>query len=368
MHRRSKLLLCLLLLATLRGRAQAPAIAPATDPTRPEVQQPLDLDRDPVLSPDPADNVAVSAAHPGTAPARDVERRGSGYTLRRDVEEVVLNATVLDEHGQLVSDLKKDDFHIFEDGVPQTVNSFEHQDIPVSMGILVDNSGSMREKRGAVNAAALDLVQASNKEDEAFIVNFSDEAFIDQDFTSDIGKLREGLSHLESKGGTALYDATVASADQLAKGAHRPKQVLLIITDGEDNASGLSLEQTIQRVQELQGPIIYSIGLLFGDDGGGREGRRAKRALQLLSQETGGIAYFPRSLKEVDAIANEVARDIRSQYTIGYHSTKPASLGGYRVVRVQAAEPGSRRKLSVRTRTGYYPRGDKPSDQAVGGH
>ena len=135
----------------------------------------------------------------------------------------------------------------------------------------------MRDKRQAVNSAALDLVKASNKDDEAFIVNFSDEAYIDQDFTSDIGKLREGLSHIDSKGGTALYDAVVASADQLAKGAKRPKQVLLVITDGEDNASVMSLEQTIQRIQALQGPVVYSIGLLFKDEGGGR-GSAARQA------------------------------------------------------------------------------------------
>ncbi len=323
----------------------------------------LALDRDPVLSPDAVDNEPARTLAPGSAviaaPAPDVQKQQGRYTLRRDVEEVVLNATVLDDSGHLVNDLKKDDVHIFEDGVPQTIASFQHQDIPVSMGILVDNSGSMRSKRGAVNAAALDLVKLSNPQDEAFVVNFSDEAFIDQDFTSDIGKLREGLAHLDSKGGTALYDATVASADQLAKGARRPKQVLLIITDGEDNASGLSLEQTIHRVQDLQGPIVYSIGLLFGDDGGAREGRRAKRALQLLSNETGGIAYFPRNLNEVDEIAAEVARDIRSQYTIGYHSTKPAAQGGYRVVKVEARLPGSRKSLNVRTRSGYYPRTDK---------
>jgi VWFA-related protein len=320
----------------------------------------LDTDRDPIRSPDPADNAPVSASQP-TAPglAPDIEKQNGRYTLRRDVEEVVLNATVLDDSGHLVNDLKKEDVHIFEDGVPQTIASFQHQDIPVSMGILVDNSGSMRSKRGAVNAAALDLVKASNPQDEAFIVNFSDEAFIDQDFTSNIAKLRDGLAHLDSKGGTALYDATVASADQLAKGASRPKQVLLIITDGEDNASGLTLEQTIHRVQDLQGPIVYSIGLLFGDDGGAREGRRAKRALQMLSAETGGIAYFPKNLNEVDEIAAEVARDIRSQYTIGYHSTKPAAQGGYRIIKVDARLPGARKSLNVRTRSGYYPKTDK---------
>jgi VWFA-related protein len=330
-------------------------------------QQPsLTVDRDPVVSPDAADNQPVSSSNPSTSAstAGTLEHgQHGGFTFRRDVDEVVLNASVLDDKGHLVNDLNKDDFHVFEDGVPQTISSFQHQDIPVSMGILIDNSGSMRDKRAAVNAAALDLVKASNPDDEAFIVNFSDEAFIDQDFTSNINKLRDGLSHIDSKGGTALYDAVVASADQLAKGAKRPKQVLLVVTDGEDNASSLNLEQTIRRVQDLQGPVVYSIGLLFGDSGGGREARRAKRALQLLSSETGGMAYFPHSLSEVDEICAEVARDIRNQYTIGYHSTKPPGLGGYRIVKVVASAP-KHSKLTVRTRTGYYPKTNNKTNTA----
>lgn len=333
---------------------------------KPETQPPLNVDRDPILSPDAEDNEPVSPEHPGS-PNRGAQtlERGAhgGFTLKRNVDEVVLNVTVLDEGGHLVSDLKKDDFKIFEDGVPQTIASFQHQDIPVSMGIIIDNSGSMRDKRAAVNAAALDLVKASNREDEAFVVNFSDEAFIDQDFTSDVGKLREGLAHIDSKGGTALYDAVVASADQLAKNAKRPKQALLIITDGEDNASTFNLEQTIRRVQDLQGPVVYSIGLLFGDEGG-KESRRAKRALKLLSDDTGGIPFFPRSLADVDPIAAEVARDIRNQYTIGYHSTKPASQGGYRVVKVEAHASGHG-KLAVRTRSGYYPKPVAPETKSA---
>lgn len=326
---------------------------------QPEEQPSLTVDKDPIVSPDAADNQAVSPAHPnGSNSTETVERGQHGYTFRRDVEEVVLNATVVDDKNHLVNDLTQNDFHVFEDGTPQTITSFQHQDIPVSMGILVDNSGSMRDKRAAVNAAALDLVKASNPDDEAFIVNFSDEAFIDQDFTSDLKKLRDGLAHIDSKGGTALYDAVVASADQLAKAAKRPKQVLLVVTDGEDNASTLNLEQTIRRVQDLQGPVVYSIGLLFGEDGGGREAHRAKRALQMLSNETGGIAYFPHSLAEVDEICAEVAHDIRNQYTIGYHSTKPPSQGGYRLVKVVASAKG-RGKLVVRTRSGYYPTSDK---------
>jgi len=345
--------LALLLCVGWAGRPQAVAQTQA-----PEPQKPLTIDRDPVVSPDPADNqpgvAAPSAAgRPGSSDA--ISKGDHGYTLRRDVEEVVLNITVLDDKNQLAMNLTKPDFKVYEDGVPQNIISFQHEDIPVSMGILVDNSGSMRDKRQAVNSAALDLVKASNRDDEAFIVNFSDEAYIDQDFTSDLGKLRDGLAHIDSKGGTALYDAVVASADQLAKGAKRPKQVLLVITDGEDNASVMSLEQTIQRIQALQGPVVYSIGLLFKDEGGGREARRAKRALQLLSSETGGVAFFPKTLGDVDEIAAEVARDIRSQYTVGYHSTKAASLGGYRLIKVEAHAQGYG-KLIVRTRTGYYPR------------
>ncbi|MBV8114319.1 MAG: VWA domain-containing protein [Silvibacterium sp.] len=347
----------------LAGEPPDPASGQSQTPAqKPEAQAPLNVDRDPVQSPDAEDNEPVSPGHPGP-PVRGAQtlEKGAhgGFTLRRNVDEVVLNITVLDDNGRLVNDLNKDDFKIFEDGVPQTIASFQHQDIPVSMGIIVDNSGSMRDKRAAVNATALDLVKASNHEDEAFVVNFSDEAFIDQDFTSDIGKLREGLSHIDSKGGTALYDAVVASADQLSKGAKRPKQALLIITDGEDNASTFSLEQTIRRIQDLQGPIVYSIGLLFGEEGGGRESRRAKRALKLLSEETGGMSFFPKSLADVDPIAAEVARDIRNQYTVGYHSTKPASLGGYRVVKVEAHAP-SHGKLIVRTRSGYYPKAATP--------
>jgi len=355
--------------ATPAPQSAPPAqAAPATtpNPQQPETQPPLDVDHDPIVSPDAADNAAVSPSHPNPSAVTDqeVQRQHGVYTLTRDVDEVVLNCTVVDGDGHLVQDLSRDDFHVFEDNTPQNIVSFSHSDVPISLGILVDNSGSMRDKRAAVNTAALDLIRASNPEDEAFVVNFSDEAFLDQDFTSDINKLRQGLSHIDSRGGTALYDAVVASADQLAQGAHRSKQVILIITDGEDNASTLNLEQTIRRVQDLQGPVVYSIGLLFGDDDRGQEAHRARRALQLLSDETGGLAFFPKSLADVDVVAAEVARDIRNQYTIGYHSSKPASLGGYRTIRVDAHAP-HHGKLYVRTRSGYYPRPLSPAKTRV---
>ena len=328
----------------------APAADPAAQQSAPKSGQappqatPLTVDTDPVRSTD---------VEPPVTAGGPLKKEGSGYVLHTDVEEVILNATVLDGN-RLVPDLKQDNFQVFEDGVKQTIISFQHTDLPVSIALVVDNSGSMSKKRPSVNKSALDLIQASNPQDEAFVVNFSDEAFIDQEFTSDVNKLRDGLGHIESRGGTALYDAVVASADKLAADAKRPKQVLVLITDGEDNASTLNLEQTIRRVQQLSGPVIYSIGLLFGDEMSHAEVRHARRALEMLSTETGGIAFFPKSIEQIDQISAEVARDIRNQYTVGYRSTKPTTEPGFRRIQVNAEAKGMS-KLTVRTRTGYFP-------------
>ena len=323
------------------------------DFTVPEVQPRLDIDRDPIPSPDPETLPSVYETSPlvPAGPDQIQKTQDGSYTMHKDVDEVLLTCAVVDEKGQPMQDLRRGDFQVWEDGVKQVTSSFLHQDMPVSLGILVDNSGSMRDKRASVNAAALNLLKASNSQDSAFIVNFSDRAILDQAFTSDIALLNRGLSHFDSRGTTALYDAVAASADELVNHAKLPKQVLLVITDGADNASRLDLVQTIRRVQNIGGPVVYTIGLLFEIDK--EESDRARYALEKLSQETGGIAYFPHSLQDVDTIATEVARDIRSQYTIGYHSSNPVRLGGYRVVHVEANAP-KHGKMIVRTRRGYF--------------
>jgi Ca-activated chloride channel homolog len=343
--------------AQAAGPQATSAAAPAqTAPVAAAGQQPsLDVDRDPVLSPDPDPPPQAIDNQQGRALGSIARGAGGRYTLHEDAYEVRLNASVFDPSGHSVQTLDKDAFHVYEDGVAQTIASFRHEDLPVSLGILIDSSGSMYDKRAAVDQTALDLVKLSNPEDEAFLVDFSWEAFIDQDFTNSVDKLQQGLSYIKSSGGTAIYDALVASADYLSKSAKHPKQVLLVVTDGEDNASSATLEQAIRRIQDLDGPVIYCIGLLFGDDADKSESRHAKRVLETLSEETGGQAYFPKSLKEVDPIAKEVAEDLRTQYTIAYHSTKSPTLGGYRQVHVDAKEKGFG-KLSVRTRSGYYPR------------
>ena len=261
---------------------------------------------------------------------------------------MVLHATVVDDKQRLVTNLEKQSFTVLEDGRPQNIISFRREDIPVAMAIVIDNSGSMREKRDKVNKAAINLVKSSNPQDEVFIVNFNDEYYLDQDFTNDLNKMREALEKVDTRGGTALYDAVVASADHLKKNAKLEKRVLFVVTDGEDNESQETLEQAIRRLQEENGPTVYAIGLL-----GEEKQRRARKALQFIAEKTGGIAFFPKSLEEVDAISRTVAHDIRNQYTLGYKPTNPKTTGGYRTIKVDAKAKGYG-KLTVRTKSGYY--------------
>jgi Ca-activated chloride channel homolog len=279
-------------------------------------------------------------------------QKDGAYIFRAQVEEVMLYATVVDPRNRLVTTLDRDNFTVYEDNVPQKITSFHRQDIPVSLGLIIDNSGTMRLKRPAVNQAALNLVRASNPQDEVFVENFtnSDDIYLDQAFTADINLLKEALEKIDSRGSTALYDAVIAGADYLGKGGKHDKKILLVITDGEDNASVKTLEEAVNFVQKENGPTVYTIGIL--DSKEKRAAKRARRALERLSLETGGIAFFPSSLNEVDAISREIARDIRSQYAIGYKPSRPQSEGGFRTVRVEATEGKS--KLQVRTKSGYY--------------
>ncbi len=280
------------------------------------------------------------------------------FVFRKQVEEVLLHATVVDDKQHIVTDLDKGDFNVYEDKHPQTITSFRHEDIPVALCIVVDNSGSMREKRQKVNAAALNLVRASNPNDEVCVVNFNDEYWLDQDFTSNINKLKEGLEKIETRGGTALYDAVTATAKHLKTYAKLEKKIVFVVTDGEDNESGETLEQAVRHLQGENGPTVYAIGIMEKEE----HPKHAKRALQVMAERTGGVAFFPKTLDEVDAISRTVAHDIRSQYTIGYKPTTPKNQGGYRQVKVEARAHGHG-KLTVRTKSGYYAGGD-PTSQA----
>jgi Ca-activated chloride channel homolog len=269
-----------------------------------------------------------------------------------NVNLVVLHTSVLDDRGKFVEGLTQDNFRVYEDKVEQKLSIFKREDIPVSMGLVVDNSGSMRDKRPRVNEAALTLVQNSNPQDEAFVVNFNDDFYLDldKDFTNSIPELKEALERIDARGSTALYDAIIGSLDHLKKGS-KEKKVLLIVTDGEDNTSRNSLEKTIREIQKTD-TVIYTIGLLGQESKKGA--KTARKALVSIAQASGGVAYFPENVEDVHAICEQVAHDIRHQYTLAYYPSNSTRDGSFRSVHVDVIPPRGHGKLVARTRNGYY--------------
>ena len=272
--------------------------------------------------------------------------------FRADTGLVVCHTSVIDKNGHLVTTLTKDAFTVLEDGKPQEIKVFRREDIPVSLGLIIDNSGSMRDKRAKVEAANLGLIKESNPDDEVFVVNFNDEAFLDlphnKNFTNNIKELEEALTRVDSRGGTAMRDAVRMSIDHLKEKAHKDKRALVVVTDGNDNSSIVTLENLVKAAQQSE-VLVYAVGLLGEEER--REAQRAQRALKTLADATGGEAFFPKDVTEVDKIAHQVARDIRNQYTIGYSSTNTAMDGTYRKIEIKVNAPGNPK---VRTRSGYY--------------
>jgi Ca-activated chloride channel homolog len=292
-------------------------------------------------------------------PSAPQSKKGE-YTIGVDVNLVVLHATVLDNKGRMVNNLGQNSFKVYEDGTEQKLSVFSHADVPVTMGILIDDSGSMRTKRESVNSAALTFVKTSNPQDQVFVVNFNDVYYLDTpgDFAQNIEELKAALDKIDSRGGTALYDALYASLDHMKLG-NRDKKVVLVITDGEDNSSRYTYEELLRNAQKANA-VIYAIGLLGEEETGGlfkMRGHGAKRAakvLRELAEATGGQAYFPRSLADVESTCVQIARDIRNQYTLAYYPSNAKKDGTYRTVRVEAFASGNHRPLDVRTRTGYF--------------
>lgn len=288
--------------------------------------------------------------------------------FRSDTRLVVLHATVLDKDGHLVTNLGRDAFTVLENNQPQQLRLFRREDVPVSMGLIIDNSGSMRNKRTQVAQAALALVKASNPQDEMFIVNFNDDAFLDVTFTNDVKKLEEGLTRIDSRGGTAMRDAVTMSMDYLKEKAKKDKKVLLVVSDGDDTGSSPNntIEKLITKAQQME-VLIYTIGLLNEEDK--RAAKRAERALKGLTVASGGLSYFPKEVAAVDEIATQVAHEIRNQYILAYSPSEQALDGTFRQIKVQVKGPG---RPVARTRSGYYATKDQavpatPAQSSVGG-
>jgi VWFA-related protein len=274
--------------------------------------------------------------------------QSGGFVFKKDVEEVILHAIVVDDQNHLITSLARDNFRVYEDGKLQALTSFRKERVPVALGILIDNSGSMLPKRAKVNEAALQLVDASQQEDRVFVVNFGESAFLDQDYTPDVGKLTAALQRVETRGSTALYDALIAAVDHLDQSSPLQKKVLLVVTDGRDNASQATYQQLLLKLQSKNGPVLYAIALEQNE----RRDDGYRKSLRTLSEQTGGTAFFLSSLDEIQSIARAIAQDIRSQYVIGYRSSNPHTSGAYHSIQVHALAGST--QLRVATRAGYY--------------
>jgi len=276
--------------------------------------------------------------------------QNDGYTISVSVDQVVLHATVRNSRGTSVSGLTKDNFRIYEDGILQGIKYFSHDDIPVEVGLIVDNSGSMRPKRREVIAAALTFARSSNPQDQMFVVNFNEKVSYglpqETPFTDQVAQLELALSRVSANGETALYDAVAAGFEYLKKG-NRDKKVLIVISDGADNASKHNKAQILS-IAGHSDAILYTIGLF--DEG---DPDQRFDVLKQLAKAAGGEAFLPASAKDVIPICERIAHDIRSQYTLAYVPINRKQDGAYRVVYVRAGAPG-RGKVSVRTRAGYY--------------
>jgi len=300
-------------------------------------------------------------APPILAPSSSPQNQPSAdFTIGVNVDMVVLQATALDRKGALVSGLEKDDFQIYEEGVLQPIKHFSHADIPVTVGLVIDNSGSMRPKRHDVIAAALAFARSSNSQDQMFVVNFNERVSFGLPgtipFTDQVAQLEVALSRTNSDGQTALYDAVAAGLDHLKRG-NRDKKVLIVISDGGDNTSKHTLPQ-IMAMARRSDAIIYTIGIFDEQDED-----RNPHVLKQLAKDTGGEVFLPESLKDLAPVCERIARDIRNQYTLAYVPTNRKRDGTYRAIQVKASGQG-RGHLSVRTRAGYFAPPTIPSSAA----
>jgi Ca-activated chloride channel family protein len=306
------------------------------------------------------DNQAPKKKEPQRQGAEAENQQDTGERFKIDTEEVLLDVAVIDQTGKPILNLTKEDFTVFEDKVKQPIESVSHVDAPLSLGIVIDTSGSMRTKLQIVSDSALSLVKQMKDEDEAFIAQFKTEAELLRDFTRDKRELEDGLNELFTGGGTALLDAIIATADHAqAKGRQR-KKALVVISDGVEKNSSWKEKEVIKAIQE-DDVQVYLVGILDEtDDSSSLFGRsatkKAKDLLIRLAEDSGGRAFFPKDASEMPAVMAQVAKDLRSQYIVSYAPTNDKKDGTYRTIKVLAT-PKDNRKLIVRTRQGYTAKG-----------
>lgn len=280
--------------------------------------------------------------------------------IKTDVSLVTLTATVLDKSGRTVTDLKKDDFLVYEDGSVQAASFFQAVDAPVSLGILFDTSGSMMDKMDEVQDAVIHLIDKTNPQDDIFVLQFSTEAFVVQDFTDDRTVLRQAIRGLQARGSTSLYEAIVKGLGHLQQGRYK-KKALVVVTDGNDTSSQISLQEAVEFARGFE-ILIYCLGIGHGERGsfGHIEGVYKDTvdpdALLAFSDVTGGRTFLLEGslhrggTDQIDQACQQVVMELRRQYTLGYYPTNRRMDGSFRRIRVEVKS----KNFQVRTREGYF--------------
>jgi VWFA-related protein len=293
-----------------------------------------------------AANLTAQVLPPPPPPAPDPEDTTPTFTS--DTKEVTLYVSVLDKDGRMIPDILRSNFKVTENAVEQELKLFRREDVPVSMCLLIDSSGSMKDKYTRVIAAALALIKASNKDDEVCFVNFNDLYYKDQGFTNDIKKLEEAMDRIDNHGGTAMRDALSATIDYVKAEGKYEKKVIVMVSDGNDNSSSkVTPEDLLKTVRDSE-VLVFSMGLLSDEERG--EARKAKRALDGIAEVSGGFAYYPKDLAEVEDLTPRIAHEIRNQYILAYTPLGTMD-GSYRRLKVEVKGV---RGATVRHRAGYY--------------
>lgn len=283
-----------------------------------------------------------------TSKAQDPDSSRPTASLRVDVNLVELHVSVMDGLGRPVGGLRQEHFKVTENNITQPITIFRHEDQPVSLGLVVDNSRSIEPRKGRLDAAALSFVRNSNPDDETFIVHFDFEAKLSQEFTDSQAVLSQKLASAKPYGQTALYDGLLLALDTMEKARYQ-KKALLLVTDGIDNVSKGTLRQVLDRVKR-EHVMVFTVGLL--SESGGQQ---AEDSLISIAEASGGRAYFPNTPEEARVAMDIIARDLREQYTLAYLPSNVLRNGSWRSVRVEINPPkGYPPNLSTNYRHGYY--------------
>jgi Ca-activated chloride channel homolog len=295
--------------------------------------------------------VCLAWVCPAAIRAQEPSSKTTRQTLKIDVDLVLVNATVSDPQGRMVTGLESANFQLWEDKIEQKIDYFSSEDSPLSIGLIFDSTGSMSDKISTARDAAVTFLKTGNPEDEYFLVTFSQDARLAENFTTDISRLQNRLIFSPAKGLTPLFDAVYMGLDTMKRAAHK-RRALLLITDGEDNHSRYSFRDIKEFIKE-QDVQLFAIGIVnpFGELSRGRSGRAI---IEDLVQITGGRAFFPASVHELEDICSKIAVELRNQYVLGYHSTNDAKDGKWRKIRLKVNPPKGISGLSVRGKSGYY--------------